>query len=159
MKEIIRLKVNGDDYELLVEPELSLLKALRDSIGLTGAKEGCGAGECGACTVLVNNKAVNSCLMLAVQADGCEVTTIEGLAVDGKLDPIQQAFMDHGAVQCGFCSPGMIMTAKGLLAEKPNLSREQIKDGLVGNICRCTGYSKIIKAVHALSLKTSGGNE
>ncbi len=157
MKARIQLKVNDDDYEILVDPHISLLKALRDVIGLTGTKEGCGAGECGACTVLVDNKAVNSCLMLAAQANGREVLTIEGMAKEGSLDPIQKAFIENGAVQCGFCTPGMIMTAKGILAENPNPTEEEIKDGFAGNLCRCTGYTKIIKAVQSLSQKTIGG--
>ena len=129
-----------------------MLDLLRDTLNLTGTKEACGQGECGACTVLLDNEAVNSCLVLAEQVDGKSVTTIEGLAKDGVLDPLQQAFVDCGAIQCGFCTPGMIMSAKGLLLKNPNPTEEEIKEAVEGNICRCTGYVKIIEAV-----KRAGG--
>ncbi len=151
MKNQIRLTVNGDSYELLVETHFSLLRVLREQVGLTGTKEGCGAGECGACTVLLDGKPVNSCLVLAVQANEKDVVTIEGLAHEGKLHPIQEAFIQHGAVQCGFCSPGMILTAKAILDANPNPSEEEIRSGLAGNLCRCTGYTKIIKAIRAVA--------
>jgi carbon-monoxide dehydrogenase small subunit len=151
MKRELRINVNGDDYELLVEPHRTLLEVIRDHIGLTGTKDGCGAGECGACTVLVDGMPVNSCLMLAHEADGRHVVTIEGLAHGGKLHPIQEAFVEHGAIQCGFCTPGMVLSTKALLDHNPQPTREQILEGLRGNLCRCTGYVKIIEAVEAAS--------
>ncbi len=139
--------VNGHAYQIAAHPSERLLDVLRDRLGLTGTKEGCGTGQCGACTVLVDGRAVNSCLLLAADAAGKEITTIEGLAPPGKLHPLQQAFLDHGAVQCGFCTPGMILSAKALLDENPAPSEEEIKRGLAGNLCRCTGYRKIFEAV------------
>ena len=143
----IRMTVNGREHSLVVPVHESLLHALRDRLLLTGTKECCGEGECGACTVIVNGRTVNACIMLAVEADGCEVTTIEGLEQDGKLHPVQEAFLDSGAVQCGFCTPGMVMSAKHLLDGNPDPSPEEIKEALCGNLCRCTGYSRIITAV------------
>lgn len=145
----IRLTVNGVRHEITVQPHHVLLDVLRDRLGLTGTKEGCGAGECGACTVLLNGRAVNACLVLAGQVDGAEVVTIEGLAQDGQLHPLQAAFIEHGAVQCGFCSPGMILAAKALLDEQPSPTVEEIKVAISGNLCRCTGYVKIIEAIQA----------
>jgi len=149
MTHSIELVVNGKRHRLMVEPEELLVDVLRERLGLTGTKKGCGTGDCGACTVLMNGRAVNSCLVLAVAADGAEITTIEGLAADGELHPLQQAFVEHGAVQCGYCTPGMIMAAKALLDENPHPSEEDIRSALAGNICRCTGYARILAAVKA----------
>ncbi len=150
MKVPLTFTVNGDPVEILVEPDWSLLRVLRDSLGLTGAKEGCGAGECGACTVILNGRTVNSCLMLALEAQGSEITTIEGLATpEGGLHPIQRAFIDHGAVQCGFCTPGMILSAKALLEANPDPTEMEVREGIAGNLCRCTGYNQIVEAVLA----------
>lgn len=139
--------VNGERVEREVPASRTLLEFLREDLGLTGTKEGCGKGECGACTVLLDGAPVNSCLVLAYQADGRSVTTIEGLSQDGSLHPIQEAFVTEGAVQCGFCTPGMILAAKALLDTNPAPSREEIRRGISGNLCRCTGYAKIIKAI------------
>lgn len=147
----LMLSVNGGLYEVEARPLDRLIDVLRDQLGLTGAKEGCGEGECGACTVLVDGKAVNSCLMLAVQARGKEILTVEGLAVDGELDRLQQKFVEHGAVQCGYCTPGMLMSAKALLMENPVPSEQDIRIALAGNLCRCTGYAAIVAAVRAAS--------
>ncbi|MFC1968494.1 (2Fe-2S)-binding protein [Chloroflexota bacterium] len=149
MKQPLRLRVNGEDYEAYVEPWKSLLEVLRDELELTGTKAGCLAGECGSCTVIIDGKAVKSCLILARQAEGREIITIEGLAQDGQLHPVQQAFIDYFAVQCGYCSPGMILSAKALLDEDPNPSEDEVKEALTGNLCRCTGYVKIMEAVLA----------
>jgi aerobic-type carbon monoxide dehydrogenase small subunit (CoxS/CutS family) len=143
----IALTVNGHCHSLAVAPQRTLLEVLRDDLGLTGTKLCCGEGECGACTVLLDNRAVVSCLLLAVEADGHSITTIEGLAVSGQLDPLQQAFIDAGAIQCGFCTPGMIMAAKALLLCNPSPSRADVQEALAGNLCRCTGYARIIDAV------------
>jgi len=148
-KRRIRLKVNGELKELDVEPWRTLLEVLREDLGLTSVKEGCGTGDCGSCTVILNGRAVNSCLVLAVDADGGEVLTVEGLSNGSELHPLQKAFIKHGAIQCGFCTPGMIMAAKALLDENPNPSPEEVKEALSGNICRCAGYSNIVKAVLA----------
>lgn len=156
MKREILLVVNGDTYRLTVEPHRTLLDVLRDDLGLTGTKNGCGMGECGACTVLVDGKPVSSCLILAIRADGKSVTTIEGLADGNKLHPLQQAFVECSAIQCGFCTPGMILTAKALLEENPKASEEDVKLGLVGNLCRCTGYVKIVEAVMAARKRMYG---
>jgi len=149
MKQRIQLRVNGKEYELFVEPWKTLLDVLRDDLGLTGGKSGCDDGNCGACTVILDGKAVKSCLLLAPQAKGKEVLTIEGLGKEGMLHPLQQAFIDHFAVQCGFCTPGMILAAKALLDENPRATEEEIRRGLHGNICRCTGYVKIVEAVES----------
>lgn len=145
----IVLEVNGRRETLSVAPHHTLLEVLRDQLHLTGTKECCSEGECGACTVLVNDRAICSCLMLAAEADGDRVTTIEGLAKEGRLDPIQEQFVAKGAVQCGFCIPGMIMSAKYLLMTNPSPSEAEIQEGLVGNLCRCGGYHRIIDAVAA----------
>jgi carbon-monoxide dehydrogenase small subunit len=147
MKRELKLRVNGEPYEVFVEPRTILLKLLRDELGLTGTKEGCSEGMCGACTVLVDGKAVKSCLVLALQIQGKEVTTIEGLAQGGKLHPLQDSFIEHGAVQCGFCTPGMVLSAKAFLDEHPNPTEEDVKFAIAGNLCRCTGYVKIIEAI------------
>jgi len=143
----INFKLNQTEINIDVEPNRRLLDLLREDFGYTGTKEGCGIGECGACTVIVNNKAVNSCLVLACQIDGCEIMTIEGLASNGELHKLQENFLKKGAVQCGFCTPGMIMSAYALILEKPNPTEEEIKEAIAGNLCRCTGYKQIIEAV------------
>jgi aerobic-type carbon monoxide dehydrogenase small subunit (CoxS/CutS family) len=148
-KQRIELNVNGRVHEVFVEPWKTLLEVLREELGLTGAKMGCDDGNCGACTVILDGKAVKSCLMLAPQARGKQILTIEGLGSEEKLHPIQQAFIDHFAVQCGFCAPGMIMSAKALLDEKPKATEGDIRQALHGNICRCTGYVKIVEAIEA----------
>ena len=145
----IKLRVNGYLRELAVKPHQTLLEILRGPLELTGVKEGCGLGECGACTVLMDGKPVNSCLVLALEAEGSEILTVEGLAQGGKLHPIQEAFVEKGAIQCGFCTPGAVMAAVGLLQEKAQPSRDEIKEALLGNLCRCTGYVKIMEAVEA----------
>jgi aerobic-type carbon monoxide dehydrogenase small subunit (CoxS/CutS family) len=145
----VTLTVNGEARSASVPPEMTLLRLLREEFSLTGSKLGCDVGDCGACTVLVDGKAVNSCLMLAGQADGRDVVTIEGLATMERLHPIQKAFEDKGSLQCGFCGPGVIMSAKALLDENPDPSEEEIRDALAGNLCRCTGYAKMIEAIQA----------
>jgi carbon-monoxide dehydrogenase small subunit len=152
----VRMKVNGDWKEASVQPETTLLEALRETWGLTGAKRGCDEGDCGACTVLLDGKPVNSCLVLAIRVDGREITTIEGLGKEDRLHPLQSAFIHHGALQCGFCGPGMILSAKALLDSNPNPTEAEIRQALAGNICRCTGYSKIIEAVQSASLMMKG---
>ena len=147
MKHRIKLLVNGQDHEVLVDTRITLVDLLRERMGLTGTNKGCATGECGACTVIMNGDAVNSCLVLAVDADGAEITTVEGLAHSGNLDPLQQAFIDEGAVQCGFCTPGMIMVAKDFLRKNPNPSEEDYLTAISGNLCRCTGYIKIVNAL------------
>lgn len=150
MKAVVNFTVNGDPVELMIDPGTTLLEALR-SLDLFGTKEGCGAGECGACTVLIGDgngrKTVNSCLMLAVEAEGKTVTTIEGVAEGGALHPVQQAFIDKGGVQCGFCTPGMILSAVALLEENPEPDEAQIRAGIAGNLCRCTGYNQIVESI------------
>ena len=144
----ITLKVNGENRELEIDINLRLIDLLRDELGLVGTKEGCGEGECGACTVIMDGETVNSCIVMAFQADGSEIITIEGLEKDGKLDPVQQAYIDIGAVQCGFCIPGMVLSTKALLEKNPNPDEEEIREGLSGNLCRCTGYNKMIDATN-----------
>jgi carbon-monoxide dehydrogenase small subunit len=146
-KRIIRLTVNDEEEELMVTPNRTLLEVLRNDLNLTGAKEGCGEGACGACTVLVDGQPVYSCLTLAVEVQGKAITTIEGLADGARLHPIQQAFVDHAAIQCGFCSPGMILIAKALLDENPRPTQQEAREAISGNVCRCTGYAKIVEAV------------
>ena len=148
MKKQIRLIVNGNEYELLVDHNETLAQVIRGpQVGLTGTKQGCELGDCGACTVLLDDKPVNSCLVLAAQVDGSRVTTIEGLARNGKLHPIQQAFVEAGAIQCGYCTPGMVLKAKALLDTNPKPTRREIREAMVGNLCRCTGYFKIVNAI------------
>lgn len=147
MKQKVSFSVNGEVYEVEVEPWWTLLEVLREKLYLTGTKRGCDRGDCGACTVLINGIAKLSCLMLAVEAQGKEILTVEGLAQDKELHPIQQAFVEQGAVQCGFCTPGMVLSAKALLDRNPTPSEEEVREGLSGNLCRCTGYTKIIEAV------------
>jgi len=153
----ISLYVDNEKYEITVPVNITLLQALRDDLGLMGTKHGCGIGECGACTVLLDGqKSILSCLTLAATMDGKEITTISGLEKDGELHPVQQAFIDEGAIQCGYCTPGMVLKTVSLLAENPHPAKDEIKEGLEGNICRCTGYVKIIKAVEKASEMVSG---
>ncbi len=148
-EQIVKFIVNCKSYEIPIEPQMTLVEVLRDKLDITGTKLSCGAGECGACTVLIDGKPVLSCLTLAITAKEKNILTIEGLAEGGNLHPIQKAFIDHGAIQCGFCTPGMILTTKALLDENPNPTQEEAKKALAGNLCRCTGYVKIIEAVLA----------
>ena len=153
----IQLNVNGFRYEGEVEPRRTLLEFLREDLELTGTKEGCGLGECGTCTVLLDGKPIKSCITLAVQANGREVTTIEGLEEpDGTLHPMQQAFIDHGAIQCGFCTPGMVLTAKAFLDENPRPTEIDVRKAISGNLCRCTGYQKIVEAILATAEQEEG---
>ena len=147
MKKGIILKVNGEEREVRVEPRQTLLDTLRNDLGLTGTKEGCGNGNCGTCTVMLNGKAVSSCLVFTVEAEGQEITTIEGLAEAGKIHPLQRAFVEEGAIQCGFCTPGMILTAKAFLDANPHPTEIQVRQAIAGNLCRCTGYDKIVRAI------------
>lgn len=149
-KKPIHLTVNNQAYDAFVSENATLLTLLREELSLTGTKEGCGAGECGACTVILNGKPVNSCMVLALECEGAEVRTIEGEMHEGKLSSLQQAFIDHNAYQCGFCTPGMIMSARALLDENPNPSRDEIKEAMEGNLCRCTGYVSIIEAIESM---------
>lgn len=151
MKRIINLTVNNHAYELAVEPNQTLLEVIRLQLGLTGTKAGCNVGDCGACTVIMDEKPVNSCLVLAVQADGKDVLTIEGLETEEGVHPLQQAFVDKGAIQCGFCTPGMILSAKSLLERNAKPDEEEIRKAISGNLCRCTGYQKIVEAIQSLS--------
>lgn len=152
-KYYIKLEINGISYEDFVEPEMTLLEFIREKIGLTGTKHGCGNGECGACTVIMDGKPVRSCIILAVEANGANITTIEGLAENGKLHPIQQEFINHNAVQCGFCTPGLLIATKALLDRKPNPSNDEIMEALGGHLCRCTGYYSIKEAVNEIFKK------
>jgi carbon-monoxide dehydrogenase small subunit len=155
----ISFLLNGDEISCEVKHHWTLLHLLREKMGLIGTKEGCGNGECGACTVIIDKLAVNSCLYLAIEADGKAIETIEGLAkVDGTLHPIQQSFVENGGIQCGFCTPGMIMSSKALLDENPDADHEEIKHALAGNICRCTGYVQILESVEAVK-EMGGQNE
>jgi carbon-monoxide dehydrogenase small subunit len=148
-RHAISLRVNGRGVEAWVEPSLSLLELLRTQAGASEVKLGCGEGVCGTCTVLLDGEPVNACLMFAVQADGCAVTTVRGLAAEGELHPLQQCFLDHAGAQCGFCTPGMIVTAKWYLDRRPGADREELRAALAGNLCRCTGYTKILDALEA----------
>ncbi|MFH0994756.1 MAG: (2Fe-2S)-binding protein [Pseudomonadota bacterium] len=150
MKKLIHLTINDQHYEVAVEPNQTLVDLLRYQLGLTGTKKGCEMGDCGSCTVILDGKAVNSCLVLALQADGRIIQTIEGLETGEGLHPVQEAFVEKGAIQCGFCSSGMILSAKALLDQKPNPSETEIRSALSGNLCRCTGYQKIIEAVKSV---------
>jgi len=152
----ITVTVNGARERLSIASNMTLLQMLREKLALTGTKNGCEAGECGACTVLVDGEPVNSCMMLAVEADGREILTVEGLAPEGRLSPLQQAFVEYNAVQCGFCTPGMLMSAHALLQRNPNPTETEIKEALVGNLCRCTGYVRIIQAVQAAAADRGG---
>jgi carbon-monoxide dehydrogenase small subunit len=153
MKQIeLQFRINGEEQKLTVPVNTTLLQVIRDSFGLMGTKEGCGEGECGACTVLMDGKPVTSCLVLAEEANGREILTVEGLIKDEKLSRLQQAFIDEGAVQCGYCTPGMLMSAQGLLNENPTPTEKEIRKGIEGNICRCTGYTRIVNAIQKASL-------
>ena len=147
MKQLIQLTVNGEPYEIRVEPWKTLVEVIREDIGLTGTKEACSTGECSSCTVLIDGKPVNSCLVLAVEAQGKDIVTVEGLAREGKLHPIQEAFIRHGAIQCGVCTPGMLLSVKALLDDNPHPTEAEVKEAISGNLCRCTGYVKIVEAV------------
>ena len=157
MKHVIDLNVNGIPYSVAVSPEQRLADVLRDELNLLGTKKGCGAGECGSCTVIMDGEPVTSCLILAVNAENKQITTIEGLTKDGQLHPLQEAFVEHGAIQCGYCSPGMIMTAKALLDKNPHPNEEEVRSAISGNLCRCTGYEQIVQAI--LSCKGGAGDE
>lgn len=150
MKKELKLTVNGQPYELYVEPKTLLVQVIRDHLGLTGTKRGCSDSSCGCCTVMLNGMAVKSCSILALQANGAEVVTVEGLAKGAELHPLQKAFLDHGAYQCGFCTSGMLMALRSLLEENKKPTKEQIKEGIDGNLCRCTGYNSIIRAATAV---------
>ncbi len=151
MKQPIQLKVNGEIYEAHIEPNRTLLDVLRDDLELTGTKKGCDMGDCGACTVIIDGKAVNSCLVLALDARGKDILTIEGLAEGTNLHPLQDAFVKYGGIQCGFCTPGMVMASKALLDENPKPTEYEVREGIAGNLCRCTGYVKIVEAILAAS--------
>lgn len=151
---LIKFKVNGKSYNIDVCPSIRLIDLLRDELGLTGTKEGCGEGECGSCTVIMDGKAVNSCLVLAPQVDGKEIITVEGLSEDEQLDLLQQKFLEHSAVECGFCTPGMLMSAKALLMRNPHPTDEEIRTAIAGNLCRCAGYSKVVAAIKAAADST-----
>lgn len=152
-KQVVTTTINGDTTEFLCEPRQTLLEVLRNTLDLTGSKEGCSNGNCGACTVIINGRPVVSCLVLAMEAEGAEIRTIEGVAADGHLDEVQQAFLEGAALQCGICTPGFIVQAESLLEENPNPSEEEIRFYLAGNLCRCTGYDKIVRAVQAAAQK------
>ncbi len=147
MKYKISFTINGENITMEIEPNKTLLNMIREDLNLTGAKEGCGAGECGSCTIIVDGKAVNSCMMLAVEADGKNIITVEGLAKNGVLDTLQETFIKNAALQCGYCTPGMLMSAKALLMRNPNPNEEEIKEAIGGNLCRCTGYKAIVDAI------------
>lgn len=155
VKTQIRLQVNGSEYDLLIRPHWTLADVLRDDLGLTGTKKGCGKGECGACTVIVDGEAVLACLTLAIRSQGKRIVTIEGLAQQGRLDALQDAFVKYGAIQCGYCTPGMLVTASALLSKNHAPSETEIKNALSGNLCRCTGYVKIIEAIKNASIHES----
>ncbi len=150
---MVSIKVNGRQHDVEVSPDTPLLWVIRDHLGLTGTKYGCGTGECGACTVIMDGKPMTSCLVIAASAEGKKITTIEAVAKDGKLHPLQEAFVEEGAIQCGYCTPGMIMTAKSLLERNPHPTEEEIRRAIDGNLCRCTGYVKIVKAIQSASKK------
>jgi aerobic carbon-monoxide dehydrogenase small subunit len=153
MKRLINITVNQKKYELAVDPNMTLADMIREELKLTGTKKGCGLGECGACTVLLDGKPVSSCIVLAVEADKRDVVTIEGVETEKGLHPIQQAFVEKGAIQCGFCTPGMVLSAKALLDENPHPDEQDIRKAISGNLCRCTGYQKIVEAVQSVSAR------
>jgi len=154
-KQLIKVRVNGELRKIPVEPRATLLEVIREDLGLTGTKEGCSTGDCGACTVLIDGKPMVSCLTLAIEVDGREIVTIEGLSRGDRIHPIQQAFIDHFAVQCGFCTPGMILSAKALLDQNPKPTEVEIREAISGNLCRCTGYMKIVEAIMAAAKELS----
>jgi carbon-monoxide dehydrogenase small subunit len=153
---LVSTTINGDHVEFACEPDETLLDALRNRVGLTGAKEGCGTGDCGACSITLDGRLVCSCLVLAAEAEGRAITTVEGMADGAKLHPLQQKFLDHGALQCGICTPGFLVAAKALLDKNPEPSEEEIRFGLAGNLCRCTGYDKIVRAVQDAAKEMRG---
>ena len=157
MKKLISVTINDKEYELAVSPNQTLVDLIRNDLELTGTKKGCEVGDCGSCTVIMDGKPVNSCLVLAVQANGKKITTIEGVATDEGLHPIQEAFVEHGAIQCGFCSPGMILSGKNLLESNPKPTELEIRTAISGNLCRCTGYQKIVEAIKDVSEKATTG--
>lgn len=159
MKYKVNFFVNEEPVELYVDANKTMLRVLREELALTGTKEGCGAGECGACTVIVDGKPMNACLVLAPELDGKHITTVEGLAKDGELSPLQRSFVDMAALQCGFCTPGFLMSATALLDEKPHPSHEEIIDAISGNLCRCTGYARIVEAIQRVADAGEGGEE
>ena len=159
MKQLIQLHVNGESYELAVEPQATLLDVLREHLGMTGTKEACGTGECGSCTVLLDGKPILSCLALALDCQGRDIITIEGLARGEELSPVQQAFQDCGAIQCGFCTPGMVLSTTALLHNNPHPTEAEIRKALEGNLCRCTGYNKIIEAVNMAAERMASGEK
>ena len=150
-KNLVALNINGEPQEILVQPWTTLLEAVRDELQLTGSKEGCGNGNCGACTVLLNGRAVNSCCVLAVEVEGQDIVTIEGLAKNGKLDLLQESFIEYGALQCGFCTPGFLVSARAFLNSNPHPTEDEIRLAIAGNLCRCTGYDKIVRAIQAVA--------
>ena len=151
MKKVFSFNLNGEDLQVLSEPNRTLLDLLRDDLGLTGTKKGCEAGECGACTVMLDGRPVNSCITLVAEVEGCRVITVEGVARDGQLTPLQKQFIDKWAFQCGYCTAGMIMSAKALLERNPHPTEQEIREAIEGNLCRCTGYVKIVEAIQAVS--------
>ena len=155
-KRLVQLRVNGEQYDVVVSPNETLVEVLRERLELTGTKMGCGEGACGTCTVLLDGRPIRSCLTLAVEVQGKEIVTIEGLAEDGQLHPVQKAFIDHGAIQCGFCSPAMILTGKALLDENPHPTEAEVRHAISGVVCRCTGYTKIVEAVLAAADSLQG---
>jgi len=155
-KRLVQLRVNGEQYDVIVSPNETLVEVLRERLELTGAKMGCGEGVCGTCTVLLDGRPIRSCLTLAVEVQGKEIVTIEGLAEDGQLHPVQKAFIEHGAIQCGFCSPAMILTSKALLDENPHPTEAEVRHAISGVVCRCTGYTKIVEAVMAAADSLQG---
>ena len=157
LKTLLRLRVNGEDHDVAAAPHKTLLEVLREEMGLTGTKHGCELGECGTCTVLVDGEPVLSCLALPVELEGRAITTVEGMAPPGGLHPLQQAFAELGAAQCGYCTPGMLLTAEALLARNPRPTRDEVRAALAGNLCRCTGYTKILDAVELAALRATGG--
>jgi aerobic carbon-monoxide dehydrogenase small subunit len=157
MSKHISLNVNGQEYQLEVEPDELLVDALRDRLGLTGTKKGCGTGDCGACTVIMDGRPVTSCLVLAAAAEGRAIETVEGLAHGDQLHALQQSFLDYGAVQCGFCTPGLLMMAKHILDHNPHPSEDEVRAGIAGNLCRCTGYAKVVQAIMVAGERMAGG--
>ena len=155
-KQLLNLRVNGETHQVAVATHKTLLEVLREDLGLIGTKHGCELGECGTCTVLINGEPVLSCLALPIECQGQEILTVEGMARNGKLHPLQQAFAELGAAQCGYCTPGILLTAKALLEENPKPSRQEVKEALAGNLCRCTGYTKILDAVELAALRLTG---
>ena len=157
MKTLLTCTVNGEEREVLADTRDTLLELLRDRLGLTGSKEGCGNGNCGTCTVLMDGAPINACLVLAAEVPGRSITTIEGVSADGALHPLQQALVEHGGTQCGFCTPGIVLAAKALLDENPRPSEAQIRHAIAGNLCRCTGYGKIVEAIAAVAAAVGQG--